>query len=104
MGSHVWVLFPQVSKGKLKKLYRPWSGPFIVFKRLSDVTYKMSTINVGEWSFTFNHLKPYKQNVRFQSNRKLKATHKSQHTTKTTLCRGVGITEIVRGRTDELTS
>lgn len=30
VGSHVWVLFPQVPKGKSKKLHRPWSGPFAV--------------------------------------------------------------------------
>ena len=31
VGNHVWVLFPQVPKEKSKKLYRPWSGPFVVF-------------------------------------------------------------------------
>ena len=45
VGSHAWVLFPQVSKGKSKKLYWPWSGPFVVIKRLSDVTYQVQDVN-----------------------------------------------------------
>ena len=32
-------------KGKSKKLYQPWSGPFIVVKRLSDVTYRVEDVN-----------------------------------------------------------
>ena len=37
VGNHVLVVFPQVPKGKSKKLYRPWSGPFVVVKCLSDM-------------------------------------------------------------------
>ena len=44
-GDHVWVLFPQVPRGKSRKLYRPWSGPFVVVKKLSDVTYRVQEIN-----------------------------------------------------------
>ena len=44
VGSHVWVLFPQAPRGKSKKLYRPWSGPFVVVKRLSDVTYRVQEV------------------------------------------------------------
>ena len=44
VGSHVWVLFPQVPRGKSKKLYRPWSGPFVIVKCLSDVTYRVQDV------------------------------------------------------------
>ena len=36
VGDYVWVLFPQTPRGKL---YKPWSGPFVVIKKLSDITY-----------------------------------------------------------------
>ena len=35
VGDHVWVLFPQAPRGKLRKLCRPWSCPFVVGKKLS---------------------------------------------------------------------
>ena len=65
VGNHVWVLFPQVPKGKSKKLYRPWSGPFVVVKRFSDVTYRVQDVNNRRRRMVvhFNRLKPYKQRV-----------------------------------------
>ena len=44
VGDHVWVPFPQTLRGKSKKPYRPWSGPFLVIKKLSDVTYKVHEV------------------------------------------------------------
>ena len=76
VGSHVWVLFPQVPRGKLKKLYRPWSGPFVVVKRLSNVTYRVQDCNnrCKRMVVHFNRLKPYKQRV--QTTVKVKAKDK----------------------------
>ena len=61
VGDHVWVLFPQVPRGKSRKLYRPWSGPFIVVKKLSDVTYRVQETNnrCRRMIVHFNRLKPY---------------------------------------------
>ena len=61
VGSHVWVLFPQVPRGKSKKLYRPWSGPFVVVKRLSDVTYRVQEVKNRRRRIVvhFNRLKRY---------------------------------------------
>jgi len=64
VGSHVWVLFPQVPRGKSKKRYRPWSGPFVV-KRLSCVTYRVQDVNNRHRRMVvhFDRLKPYRQSV-----------------------------------------
>ena len=62
---HVWVLFPQTPRGKSKKLYRPWSGPFLVIKKLSDVTYGVQEVK-NHWRrlvVPFNWLKPYKGKI-----------------------------------------
>ena len=62
VGDHVWVLFPQTPRGKSKKLYRPWNGPFVVVKKLSDVTYRMQEVKNRRRRLVvqFNRLKPYK--------------------------------------------
>ena len=65
VGDHVWVLFPQTPRGKSKKLYRPWSGPFVVVKKLSDVTYRVQEVKNCRRRLVvhFNWLKPYKGKV-----------------------------------------
>ena len=65
VGDHVWVLFPQTPRGKSKKLYRPWSGPFAVVKKLSDVTYRVREVKNRRRRLVvhFNRLKPYKGKV-----------------------------------------
>ena len=65
VGDHVWVLFPQTPRGKSKKLYRPWSGPFVVVKKLSDVTYRVQEVKNCRRRLVvhFNRLKPYKGKV-----------------------------------------
>ena len=76
VGSHVWVLFPQMPRGKSKKLYRPWSGPFVVVKRLSNVTYRVQDCSNRRKRMVvhFNRLKQYKQRV--QTTAKVKAKDK----------------------------
>lgn len=44
VGDYVWVFFPQTPRGKSRKLYRPWNGPFVVVKKLSDVTYRVQEV------------------------------------------------------------
>ena len=65
VGDHVWVLFPQTPRGKSKKLYRPWSGPFVVVKKLSDVTYRVQEAKNRRRRLVihFNRLKPYRGKV-----------------------------------------
>ena len=65
VGDHVWVLFPQTPRGKSKNLYRPWSGSFVVVKKLLDVTYRVQEVNNCRHRLVvhFNWLKPYKGKV-----------------------------------------
>ena len=41
VGDRVWLHIPHVKKGKTKKLTRPWHGPYVVIKRISDVVYRI---------------------------------------------------------------
>ena len=40
-GDSVWLWSPAVKKGIAPKFYEPWTGPYKVTKRLSDVTYEI---------------------------------------------------------------
>ena len=40
----VWLLNPQVLRGKSKKSYKWWTRPFKVVKRLSEVTYRIEHV------------------------------------------------------------
>ena len=59
-GDAVWLHNPRRKKGFSPKLQRPWDGPYLVTKRLSDVTYR---IQKGARSkprvVHHNRLKPY---------------------------------------------
>ena len=44
VGALVWLLTPQVPRGKSKKLHKWWTGPFKVVKRLSQVTYRIQHV------------------------------------------------------------
>ena len=82
VGSHVWVLFPQVPRGRSKKVHRPWSGPFVVIKHLSDVTYRVQIVNSRRRRVVvhFNHLKPYKLSVPTPAKRKNRRDTKRANT------------------------
>ena len=41
VGDRVWLHSPAVPRGRSPKLHRPWTGPFVVVKVLSDVTYRV---------------------------------------------------------------
>ncbi len=40
-GEAVWLHNPKKKKGISPKLQRPWEGPYVVLKRLSDVTFRI---------------------------------------------------------------
>ena len=44
-GESVWLWSPVILKGVAPKFHEPWTAPFKVTKRLSDVTYEI--LNVG---------------------------------------------------------
>ena len=52
--SLVWFHSAVVTKGKSKKLHRPWSESFCVIKQLSEVTYRCKISEIGEekWWYT----------------------------------------------------
>ena len=70
VGSLVWLLNPQVPRGKSKKMHKWWTGPYRVVKRISDVTYRVQhTSNrakrmVGH----FDRLKQCHPRTRFEGN------------------------------------
>ena len=62
----VWLLNPVTPKGKSRKLYCPWSGPFCVVKKLSSVVYRIQdTCSRRKCQVVhFDRLKPCDPNVR----------------------------------------
>nr|CAD7430948.1 unnamed protein product [Timema monikensis] len=61
VGDKVWLYTPAIREGLTPKLYKPWQGPYVVRKRLSDVTYRIQyTLNPRKRPVVhFNRLKPY---------------------------------------------
>ena len=43
VGDRVWLHSPAVPRGQSPKFHRPWTGPFVVIKVLSDVTYRVQS-------------------------------------------------------------
>ncbi len=41
VGNSVWLFSSYKKKGLAKKLMRPWTGPYLVIKRLNDLVYKI---------------------------------------------------------------
>ena len=64
VGDRVWLHSPAVPRGRSPKLHRPWTGPFVVIKVLSDVTYRIQSENPKRGRrrqrhvIHFNRLKP----------------------------------------------
>lgn len=58
----MWLHVPFVPKGKSKKLYSPWQGPFRVVKVLSNLVYRIERLGPGRRQrcvVHFDRLKPY---------------------------------------------
>ena len=64
MGDRVWLHSPTVPRGRSPKLHQPRTGPFVVVKVLSDVTYRVQSEKLKpgrhrqRFVVHFNHLKP----------------------------------------------
>ena len=48
VGDRVWLHSPAVQRGRSPKLHRPWTGPFVVIKVLSEVTYQVQSENQNQ--------------------------------------------------------
>ncbi|XP_064631387.1 uncharacterized protein LOC135489780 [Lineus longissimus] len=59
LGDRVWLHSPAVKRGLSRKLHKPWTGPFVIVKVLSDVNFKIQ-LEGGRKSYVvhFNRLKP----------------------------------------------
>ena len=64
-GDLVWLHSPVPPRGASRKLYYPWTGPFKVIKKLSDVTYRIQQAQGKRVRkiVHFDHLKPCTSNV-----------------------------------------
>lgn len=59
-GEKVWLFTPAVPKGDSRKFHRPWTGPYRVLKRLSEVNYRIQHLqNYKKQVVHFDRLKPY---------------------------------------------
>ena len=61
VGSLVWLFTPARKKGLSPKLSSPWSGPYEIVKKLSDITFRIKPVNGRKLSVGLvNRLKPVK--------------------------------------------
>ena len=69
VGALVWLLNPQIPRGKSKKLHRWWTGPFKVVKKLSEVTYRIQHVSnrAKRLVVHFDRLKQCNPNVRLDT-------------------------------------
>ena len=59
-GEKVWLFTPAVPRGDSRKLHRPWTGPYKVLKKLSEVNYRIQHLqNYKKRVVHFDRLKPY---------------------------------------------
>ena len=60
VGDAVWLFRPQVTKGRSKKLRRPWCGPYTVMTCLDDITFQIRrSANSKPVVVHYDRLKPY---------------------------------------------
>ena len=66
-GDQVWLFSPVVPRGKSKKLHHPWTGPWVVVKRLSDAVYRIQSLagHRKRAVVHFDRLKPCPPEMRF---------------------------------------
>ena len=69
-GDLVMLFSPVVPRGCPRKLHRPWTGPFKIVNRLSDVTYRIQDVHSRRHRLVvhFNRLKACPPNMRFPDN------------------------------------
>ena len=67
-GDLVWLFTPVVGKHKAKKLHCPWTGPYRIIKRISDLVYRIQdTGSRRRQVVNFERLKPCPQQMRDRS-------------------------------------
>ena len=66
VGDLVWLHSPAVPRGQAKKLYRPWTGPFRIVRKLSDAVYRVQHTQARRKRLVvhFDRLKPCPPDVR----------------------------------------
>ena len=67
-GDFVWLYSPVVPRGRARKLHRPWTGPFVVNKKLSDSTYRIQHAQCrrNRQVVHFDRLKPCPPDIRLR--------------------------------------
>ena len=61
VGLLVWLFTPAWKKELSRKLSSPWSGPYEIVKKLSDITFRIKLVNGGKLSVVrVNRLRPVK--------------------------------------------
>lgn len=61
----VWLFSAAVPKGRSRKFHKPCSGPYVVVKQISDVTYCIQSVNsrCKRMVVHFDCLKPFQGDV-----------------------------------------
>ena len=60
-GDVVWLFNTRREKGRCRKFRKPWVGPYMVVRRLSDVNYRIQRSKRAKPSVVhFDRLKPYR--------------------------------------------
>ena len=77
---HVWLHSPVVPRGKSRKLHHPWTEPWLIVKKLSDVVYRLQFLTGRRKRVVvhFDQLKLCPQNMRLNTSNQPGANR--QHT------------------------
>ena len=74
IGSHALVFNPMRKSGESGKLKRGWSLPFVVIRKLNDVSYELESLPWANPKFkicrSLTHMKPYIGPTEFKNVRK----------------------------------
>ena len=58
MGQEVYLNVPAIKPGHVKKFHCPWTGPYLVEKKLSDVNYRLKLSTGKSVVVHVNRMKP----------------------------------------------
>ena len=62
----VWLHSPVVPPGVYRKFHKPWTGPYVVVEKLSDLNYKIRPLTGnGKPIVHYNQLKKCDPDIRF---------------------------------------
>ena len=65
----MWLHSSIIKKGQHRKLYHPWTGPYEVLKKISEVTYRIKQVEGRRQCriVHFDRLKPCPSNIRLKN-------------------------------------